>query len=133
MIKFVVTLPKITISTEKALRAATIALWATMRQRIFFEGMKANGTPIGTYSASYLRFRQKPPYNRTSDPKKILVLTDSLRLNFIFEALSKDTYGIGINGQDNIDKANWNDPEHEIFTPSEIEIKITNQVYKNNL
>lgn len=133
MIKFVVTLPEITISTEKALRAATIALWATMRQRIFFEGLKANGTPIGTYTPAYLRFRQKPPYNRTSDPKKILVLTDSLRLNFIFEPLNKDTYGIGINGQDNIDKAEWNDPDKEIFTPSEIEIKITNQVYKNNL
>lgn len=133
MIKFVVTLPKITIDTEKALRAATFALWVTMRQRIFFEGLKANGSPIGTYSAAYLRRRQKPPYNRTSDPKKILVLTDSLRLNFIFEALSKDTYGIGINGQDNIDKAEWNDPNGEIFTPSDNEIKITNQVFQNNL
>lgn len=133
MIKFVVTLPKITIDTEKALRAATFALWATMRQRIFFEGLKANGTPIGTYTPAYLRFRQKPPYNRTSDPKKILVLTDSLRLNFIFEALSKDTYGIGINGQDNIGKAEWNDPNGEIFTPSDNEIKITNQVFQNNL
>ena len=133
MIKFVVTLPEITISTEKALRAATFALWATMRQRIFFEGLRANGTPIGTYSASYLKRRQKPPYNRTSDPKKILVLTDSLRLSFIFEALNKNTYGIGINGQDNIDKAEWNDPNGEIFTPSENEIKITNQVYQNNL
>lgn len=133
MIKFVVKLPEITISTEKALRAATFALWATMRQRIFFEGLRANGTPIGTYSASYLKRRQKPPYNRTSDPKKILVLTDSLRLNFIFEALNKNTYGIGINGQDNIDKSEWNDPSNEIFTPSENEIKITNQVYQNNL
>lgn len=133
MIKFVVKLPEITISTEKALRAATIALWATMRQRIFFEGLRANGTPIGTYSASYLKRRQKPPYNRTSDPKKILVLTDSLRLNFIFEALNKNTYGIGINGQDNIDKSEWNDPSNEIFTPSENEIKITNQVFQNNL
>lgn len=133
MIKFVVTLPEITINTEKALRAATFALWATMRQRIFFEGLRANGTPIGTYSASYLKRRQKPPYNRTSDPKKILVLTDSLRLNFIFEALNKNTYGIGINGQDNIDKAEWNDPNGEIFTPSENEIKITNQVFQNNL
>jgi len=132
MIKFVVTLPKITIDTEKALRAATFALWATMRQRIFFEGMKANGTPIGVYTPDYLVYRQKY-YNRTSDPKKILVLTDSLRLNFIFEALSKDTYGIGINGQDNIDKAEWNDPDKEIFTPSENEIKITNQVFQNNL
>ena len=132
MIKFVVTLPKITIDTEKALRAATFALWATMRQRIFFEGMKANGTPIGVYTPDYLVYRQKY-YNRTSDPKKILVLTDSLRLNFIFEALSKDTYGIGINGQDNIDKAEWNDPDKEIFTPSENEIKITNQAFQNNL
>ena len=94
--------------------------------------MKANGTPIGVYTSDYLVYRQKY-YNRTSDPKKILVLTDSLRLNFIFEPLNKDTYGIGINGQDNIDKAEWNDPDKEIFTPSEIEIKITNQVYKNNL
>lgn len=132
MIKFVVTLPKITIDTEKALRAATFALWATMRQRIFFEGMKANGTPIGVYTPDYLVYRQKY-YNRTSDPKKILVLTDSLRLNFIFEPLNKDTYGIGINGQDNIDKAEWNDPDKEIFKPSENEIKITNQVFQNNL
>ena len=132
MIKFVVTLPEITISTEKALRAATFALWATMRQRIFFEGLRANGTPIGVYTPKYLAFRQKY-HNRTSDPKKILVLTDSLRINFIFEALNKNTYGIGINGQDNIDKAEWNDPNNEIFTPSENEIKITNQVFQNNL
>lgn len=132
MIKFVVSLPKITIDTEKALRAATFALWATMRQRIFFEGLKANGSGIGVYTPKYLAFRQKY-YNRTSDPKKILVLTDSLRLNFIFEALNKNTYGIGINGQDNIDKAEWNDPNNEIFTPSENEIKITNQVFQNNL
>ena len=65
MIKFVVTLPKITIDTEKALRAATFALWATMRQRIFFEGMKANGTPIaillqyghGTKNGGYVQGR----------------------------------------------------------------------------
>lgn len=109
--------------TEKAGRAATAAIWVLMRQRIFFDGLKANGQAIGTYSAAYLRRRQKPPYNRTSDPKKILVLTDSLRLNFVFDAISKTEYAIGINGSFNYQKAQWNDPNNEIFIVSNFELQ----------
>jgi hypothetical protein len=109
--------------TERAVKAATYAIWVLMRKRIFFEGLKADGTPIGTYSPKYLEYRQKPPYNRTSDPKKILVLTDSLRLNFVYEVINDSTAVIGINGRFNYYKAQKNDPNNEIFIPSQEELR----------
>ena len=92
MISFKITTAQITLETERALRIATEAIWVQMRQRIFFDGLKSNGSPIGIYSPSYLIYRQQPPFNRTADPKIILVLTDSLRLNFVFDAIDAKTY-----------------------------------------
>ena len=133
MISFKITTAQITLETERALRIATEAIWVQMRQRIFFDGLKSNGSPIGIYSPSYLIYRQQPPFNRTPDPKIILVLTDSLRLNFVFDAIDAKTYGIGINGAFNLFKAQKNDPNQEIFVASQREIQIATDEFTKNL
>lgn len=119
--------------TEKALRIATYSLWFLMRKRIFNDGLKASGAPIGTYSAAYLKRRQKPPYNRTSDAKKILVLTDSLRLNFVWDAINKTSYAIGVNGNLNKLKVEWNDPTNEIFIVSMSESKAAKEAFEKEM
>lgn len=138
MIKFQVKISgdlskKLEARSEKALRAATYTVWFLMRKRIFNDGLKASGSPIGSYSASYLKRRQKPPYNRTSDDKKILVLTDSLRLNFVFDAISKTSYAIGVNGALNRLKVEWNDPTNEIFVISQIEAMAGQEAFEKEM
>lgn len=126
--------------TEKALRLATYSVWFIMRKRIFNDGLKASGAPIGTYSADYLKIRQTK-YNRTSDAKKILVLTDSLRLNFVWDAINKTSYAIGVNGSQsyggkkvtNIDKVKWNDPTNEIFIVSIAESKAAKEAFEKEM
>jgi hypothetical protein len=133
MISFKITTARITVDTERALRIATEAIWVQMRQRIFFDGLKSNGSPIGIYSPSYLIYRQQPEFGRTADPRIILVLTDSLRLNFVFGAIDAKTYGIGINGAFNLFKAQKNDPNQEIFVASQREIQIATDEFTKNL
>lgn len=73
-------------------RAAALAALPKMRNRIFVEGKKADGTQIGTYANSYLRTREAN--KRGTSTKVILSLTRQLE-NDLSVVANGDGYAIG--------------------------------------
>ncbi len=86
------------------MRPVVLVLAGEVRHRIHVRGEKADGKPIGTYSNSYLRVREKN--NRGNDKKKILSLTRQMEQDFVPVAENNE-YGLGFNNQHNMDKATW--------------------------
>lgn len=79
---------------DKVLRTVATTLLGEVKERIHDEGKKADGTQIGEYSSSYLKKRQRKPYNRTSDKKKIYSLTRKMENEFTVIA-TDNGYGLG--------------------------------------
>jgi hypothetical protein len=68
--------------------------------------------------------KERPNYNRGSDPKVILSLTRQMEQDFVPIA-EGDTYGLGFNNPHNFDKATWNEERYKgVYDLSEDEIKI---------
>ena len=88
---------------ETVSRAAAIAIEPELRYRIHVDGKKSDGGAIGTYSNAYLKLRQKPPYNRTSDPDVIASLTRQLENGYVLKA-TENGYTIGNASPYNEDK-----------------------------
>ena len=74
---------------EYVSRAVATALMPEIRERIHERGENSNGQQIGTYSNSYLRMRQRKPYNRTADPEVIASLTRMLELGYVLAPQQK--------------------------------------------
>lgn len=91
---------------EYLLRPVCVDLVDLMTKRIHMDGTASDGTPIGTYSSSYLNHRQKPPYNRTADKKVVVSLTRQLENDWSVIA-TKGGYGIGFKNQFNLQKGRW--------------------------
>lgn len=93
---------------DKMLRTMATTQVANMKYRVHNQGVKTDNAPIGTYSRPYLKFRQKPPYNRTTDSKIIFSLTRQMEndLSIVSEDLVKG-YGIGFKNTFNKQKADW--------------------------
>src|SRR5689334_6931679 len=79
---------------DKVLRTVATTELAEVKHRIHVEGKKADDSQIGEYESSYLKRRQKKPYNRTSDPKKIYSLTRKMENEFAVIA-TENGYGLG--------------------------------------
>lgn len=87
------------------LRAVSLSMLPVVHDRIHVAGQAADGSPIGTYSPSYLKYT-RPKNNRGSDPKVILSLTRQMESDFSVVAdLGK--YGLGFKNDLNFDKATW--------------------------
>lgn len=83
---------------DKLLRTLATTAGAEMKFRIHIEGLKSDGTQIGTYSNSYLKIRQSRN-NRTSDPKVILSATRQMENDFFIKGQepikTSNGYGLG--------------------------------------
>ncbi len=82
------------LNVDPLLRTVATSMVPVMRVRVHVDGLDANGRPIGNYSKEYLKRRQKPPYNRTSDPKIILSLTRQME-NDLKAVPTNEGWGIG--------------------------------------
>lgn len=60
---------------DKLIRAVAAGAAGELRRRVHVEGKKTDGSKIGTYEAKYLKKRQKPPYNRSSDSTIVFSLS----------------------------------------------------------
>jgi hypothetical protein len=100
---------------ETVSRAAAVAVLPEFRNRIHVEGKKTDGSAIGTYSNSYLKLRQRPPYNRTSDPDVIASLTRQLENSYVLVATEKG-YTIGLNDAQGKSKATAPPPNNKVVT-----------------
>lgn len=74
-------------------------------ERIHQKGQASDNTPIGNYSNSYLKLRQRD-YKRNADPKIIVSLTRQLENDWAVLATPKG-YGIGFNNSFNAQKLRW--------------------------
>ena len=116
---------------ETISRAAAVAVLPEFRNRIHVEGKKTDGSAIGTYSNSYLKLRQKPPYNRTSDPDVIASLTRQLENGYVLKA-TENAYTIGNASPYNDEKIKHLTEQYgEIFLLTERELEITQLVAQN--
>lgn len=76
-----------------------------LRSRVHTDGIKQDGSQIGTYKSSYLRTREKN--NRGSDTKVVLSLTRQMESDLSVQAVDNNTFGIGFNNATNSNKAQW--------------------------
>ncbi len=99
---------------DKLIRAVAAGAAGELRRRVHVEGKKTDGSKIGTYEAKYLKKRQKPPYNRSSDSTIIFSLTRQMENDLFLVAGSNpedvpiklnDGYGIGFKNPLNAKKA----------------------------
>lgn len=91
---------------EYLLRPVAFGLIDKMTYRIHIEGKASDGGEIGQYSNSYLKARQRKPYNRTGETKVIVSLTRQLENDWSVIATPKG-YGIGFKNSFNLDKLKW--------------------------
>jgi hypothetical protein len=116
---------------ETVSRAAAVAVLPEFRNRIHVDGKKSDGSAIGTYSNSYLKLRQKPPYNRTSDPDVIASLTRQLENGYVLKA-TENGYTIGNASPYNDEKIKHLENQYgEIFQLTESEKELTQLVAQN--
>lgn len=130
---------------DKITRAAASTLYADMKRRIHNEGKDSSDEQIGTYSESYLKYRQygfkgkkyvrgknkgqdrgeknKKP-NRTSDPKVIISLTKQMENNMNIFPIPNG-YGIGYSNDDDFAKVDYVETTYkkEIFSATDNELK----------
>jgi hypothetical protein len=116
---------------ETVSRAAAIAVLPEFRNRIHVEGKKSDGSAIGTYSNSYLKLRQRKPYNRTSDPDVIASLTRQLENGYVLKA-TENAYTIGNASPYNDEKVKHLTEQYgEIFQLTQGEKDLTQLVAQN--
>lgn len=118
---------------EYLLRPVSLGLIDKMTLRIHEQGKASDGGLIGNYSKSYLKRRQKQPYNRKGDTKIIVSLTRQLENDWSVIATNKG-YGIGFKNPFNLQKARWVEQgqKREIFSLSAEEEKYASD-YLNEL
>jgi hypothetical protein len=92
---------------EYLLRPMVTELLPIIVDRIHTEGKKSDGTQIGTYKPSYLRYRQEK-YKRKPDTKIILSLTGQLENDWSVVATQRG-YGIGLKNKANLIKLEGNE------------------------
>jgi hypothetical protein len=120
---------------ETISRAAAVAVLPELHYRIHTEGKKTNGSAIGTYSNSYLKLRQRKPYNRTSDPDVIASLTRQLEDSYVLKATENgytiDNIGNTIRGDSKTKTQRLEEQYGEIWQLSQKELDITQLVAQN--
>ena len=105
---------------EQLLRPLCFDLVELMTKRIHERGENASGSPIGTYSNSYLKYRGKGDSKnnvapRGTDSKVIVSLTRELENDWSVIATPKG-YGIGFKNSFNLEKARWVEGGYESHT-----------------
>jgi hypothetical protein len=79
---------------DKVLRTVASDELALVKVRIHQDGKNSEDSPMGEYSSAYLKYRQKKPFNNTSDTKIILSLTRKLQNEFVVVP-TENGYGLG--------------------------------------
>lgn len=89
---------------EYLLRPVATEIIPMITERIHQKGNASDGTPIGTYSNSYLKYREEN--KRGKDPKVIISLTRQLENDWSVVATQRG-YGIGFLNSLNDKKLKW--------------------------
>ena len=124
---------------ELLLRPVALEIIPQITRRIHQNGKASDDSNIGTYSNSYLKYREAN--GRGKDPKVIVSLTRALENGWAVLATERG-YGIGFNSPLNRNKALWVEQNKgkKIFELSEKEKQyaierlneLTSEIIKNN-
>lgn len=95
-----------TFTKERYELAAATALLPEIRRRIHVDGVASDGSKIGTYTSSYLKYRSNN--NRSKDSKVILSFTRQME-NDISVVAGTSGWAIGYKNDINGKKVNWNE------------------------
>jgi len=90
---------------DKVLRRVLETVHVMTDQRIFRDGIDANGKLIGTYSTSYQKTRRRENYPMSR--KVILQATSQMVNDYKFLVLPDGNYGSGFSNDANYDKSIW--------------------------
>jgi hypothetical protein len=90
---------------DKVIRRVLQTVHVMTDQRIFRDGIDANGKLIGTYSASYQKTRRRKNYPISK--KVILQATSQMVNDYKFLVLADGNYGSGFSNTKNFDKSFW--------------------------
>lgn len=102
---------------ETVSRAAAAAVLPELRERIHERGQMSDGSQIGVYSNTYLKYRQKPGKDhpqRSADPNVILSLTRALENSYVLAATEK-AYTIGVDNPDSVKKIGWAEEKYGVI------------------
>lgn len=92
--------------SDSLLRIIAEAMRGKTATRIHENGLKADGSKIGTYSSSYLKWRMNNGYE-TTGTDIVLFLTGQMQRDWKVIAISNTEYGLGYDNAFNADKAGW--------------------------
>jgi hypothetical protein len=118
-----IVLDQLEIVKDKLLRNVAQTALVVLQDRVFTDqgGRKTDGTPIGTYTPEYLRFRAKN-YGKTN--RQINLNATSQMFQDLDIVPDGENYSVGFKNSFNADKARWNEERFgTIFQLSEDEIK----------
>lgn len=82
------------ITADSITREAAVTALAVSKRRIFEQGRKTNGSPIGTYSPGYLRTRARRNW---ANRNVTLEFTGQMRMDYTLIAIANG-YGLGFMG-----------------------------------
>lgn len=89
---------------DTVLRTVSTAIFAVMKRRIHNDGIKSDGSAIGTYSTDYLNWRLKNGY-KTQGNQVNLFLTGQMQNDFSVGKLDENSWAIGFQNKFNYDKS----------------------------
>lgn len=85
----------------------------------------------GVFSGEEKVGKERPNYNRGTDPKIILSLTRQMEKDFVAIAENNE-YGLGFTNMHNFDKATWNEERYKgVYDLSERELELANSVVED--
>jgi len=91
-------------SVDSLLRTIASSLLVEMKERIHEQGLNAQGSAIGTYTAQYLKRRIKA--GKTASSKVVLSYTRQMQNDFKVIPI-QGGYGLGFSNSFDADKAEW--------------------------
>jgi 5'-3' exonuclease len=102
------------------------------RTRIHEQGIKSDGSQIGTYSPSYLELRREQ--QDRSNTNVNLVFTGDMERDYKIIPISDTEYGLGYTDDNNADKAKWNTERYgRIFALTDDELDQVRNIIKEYL
>lgn len=117
--------------TDSLLREIATSMETVTRTRIHEQGIKSDGSQIGTYSPSYLELRRE---NRLSNTNVNLFFTGEMQNDYKVIEISDTEYGLGYSNKLNADKAKWNTERYgRIFALTDDELSQVRDIIKEYL
>lgn len=117
--------------TDSLLREIATSMLGVTRTRIHEQGIKSDGSQIGTYSSSYLEVRRE---NGLSNTNVNLFFTGQMQNDYKLIEISKTEYGLGYSNKLDADKAKWNTERYgRIFALTDDELDQVRDIIREYL